>query len=49
MSLFFSDKNIQEMSVETNNVDHLFDDNKEQHFAEEIAQWATKFKISMSA
>ena len=49
MSLFFSDENIQEMSVETKNVDHLFEDNKVQHFAQEIAQWATKFKISMSA
>jgi len=49
MSLFFSDENVQAMFQNEIDVCQLHDDNEEQNISDDIAEWATKFKISIVA
>ena len=46
MSLFFSDESIQQMSEKEHDICHLSHDDDEE---QTIADWATKFRISMVA
>ena len=49
MSLFFSDESIQQMSMKEHDIYPLSDDDEEQNIADEVADWATKFRMSLVA
>ena len=50
MSLFFSDENIQQISIKEHDICPLSDnDDDKKNTADKLADWATKFRTSMVA